>query len=143
MRLPREALIALALLGLVAPARGEDPPSTTTPAPVPPAQAPGRMTVPPGFKVSLFAAEPDVVQPIAFTIDPRGRLWVVECYSYPKWESTGHDRILIFEDVDGDGHCDKRKVFWDKGANLSGIELGFGGVWLCATPNFLFLPDKD
>ena len=43
------------------------------------------MTVPEGFAVTLFAAEPDVVQPIAFTIDPKGRLWVVENYSYPIW----------------------------------------------------------
>jgi putative membrane-bound dehydrogenase-like protein len=145
MRLPREALIALALLGLVAPARGEDPPSTTTPAPVPPAQAPGRMTVPPGFNVTLFAAEPDVVQPIAFTIDPRGRLWVVENTSYPVWLGgpQGKDRILIFEDVDGDGHFDKRSVFYDKGTNFTGIELGFGGVWVCATPNLLFIPNRD
>ena len=32
-----------------------------------------------------FAAEPDVVQPIAMTIDHKGRLWVVENYSYPIW----------------------------------------------------------
>ena len=41
------------------------------------------MTVPPGFKVTLFAGEPDVVQPIAMAIDDRGRLWVAEAYSYP------------------------------------------------------------
>ena len=41
------------------------------------------MTVPEGFKVTLFAGEPDVVQPIAFAIDDRGRLWVAEAYSYP------------------------------------------------------------
>ena len=43
------------------------------------------MKLPEGFSVSLFAAEPDVVQPIAMTIDPKGRLWVVENYSYPVW----------------------------------------------------------
>ena len=32
------------------------------------------MTVPPGFKVTLFAGEPDVVQPIAMAIDDRRRL---------------------------------------------------------------------
>ena len=40
-------------------------------APLPPAEAPRHMTVPAGFTVSLFAGEPDVVQPIAFTIDER------------------------------------------------------------------------
>jgi hypothetical protein len=53
--------------------------------PDPPAEAPGKMTVPAGFHVSLFAGEPDVVQPIAMTFDDRGRLWVVECLSYPNW----------------------------------------------------------
>ena len=38
------------------------------------------MTVPPGFRVTLFAGEPDVVQPIAMAIDDRGRLWVAEAY---------------------------------------------------------------
>src|SRR5262245_57597417 len=41
------------------------------------------MTLPPGFKVTAFAGEPDIRQPIAMTIDHRGRLWVAECYSYP------------------------------------------------------------
>ncbi len=48
-----------------------------------PEEAARAMTVPPGFQVSLFAGEPDVVQPIAMAIDDRGRLWVAEAYSYP------------------------------------------------------------
>ena len=35
-----------------------------------------------------------------------------------------------------------KTVFWDKGQNLSGINLGFGGVWLCSTPNLIFIPDQ-
>src|SRR6516164_2836759 len=74
-------------------------------APVPPAQAASCMKVPDGFQVTLFAAEPDVRQPIAFTIDHRGRLWVVECYSYPDWKHAppGEDRVIVLEDADGDG----------------------------------------
>jgi putative membrane-bound dehydrogenase-like protein len=105
------------------------------------------MTLPEGFHVSLFAGEPDVVQPIAFTFDDRGRLWVVECLSYPNWEKDwrkgGRDRILIFEDREGTGRFDHCKVFWDKGCNISGIQAGFGGVWICAIPNVLFIPDRD
>ena len=103
-----------------------------------------RITLPEGFTVSLFAAEPDVVQPIAMTIDHKGRLWVVENYSYPIWLGgpTGKDRILIFEDADHDGRFDRRTVFYDKGTNFTGIELGFGGVWVCSTPNLLFIPDQ-
>jgi putative membrane-bound dehydrogenase-like protein len=114
-------------------------------SPITPTDAPRKMTLPEGFNVTLFAAEPDVVQPIAFTIDPRGRLWVAENYSYPVWLGgpRGRDRILIFEDIDGDGKHDKRTVFWDKGTNITGLILGFGGVWVCATPNLLFIPDKN
>jgi putative membrane-bound dehydrogenase-like protein len=110
--------------------------------PLPTSEAAARMTLPPGFRATLFAGEPDLVQPIAFTFDDRGRLWVVESYSYPNWtkEKEGRDRVLIFEDTDGDGRFDKRTVFWDKGANLSGIQVGFGGVWLCATPSLIFIP---
>jgi putative membrane-bound dehydrogenase-like protein len=115
-------------------------------APVPPEEAPRRMTLPEGFRATLFAGEPDVVQPMAFTIDDRGRLWVVESYGYPTWSKPGEpgkDRILILEDADGDGRFDSRKVFAEKLANVSGLALGFGGAWLCATPYFLFLPDRD
>jgi putative membrane-bound dehydrogenase-like protein len=113
--------------------------------PLPPAEAPKAMTLPAGFKVTLFAGEPDVVQPIACAFDDRGRLWVVECLSYPQWtdKKEGNDRVVIFEDTVGDGSFHKKTVFWDKGRNLSGIEIGFGGVWLCSTPELIFLPFKE
>ena len=100
------------------------------------------MTLPKGFKITLAAAEPDIIRPISFTIDARGRLWVVEGHTYPvpAPEGQGRDRILIFEDTDGDGTLDKRKVFAE-GLNLvSGIEVGMGGVWLGAAPYLLFIP---
>ena len=47
------------------------------------ADAAKAMTVPKGFTVTLAAAEPDVVRPIAFALDDRGRLWVAEAHTYP------------------------------------------------------------
>ncbi|QDU27448.1 Cytochrome c [Anatilimnocola aggregata] len=116
-----------------------------TSAPVPTKVAASRMKVPEGFHVSLFAGEPDIVQPIAFTFDDRGRLWVVECLSYPQWSKTGEgrDRVTILEDRDGDGTFDEKTIFYDKGVNLSGIEWGYGGVWLTAVPNLIFIPDRN
>src|SRR5438067_3365343 len=59
-----------------------------------------RMKVPDEFEVKLFAAEPQVVNPVAFTIDERGRVWVVECFDYPKraGKNAPRDRIVILED---------------------------------------------
>lgn len=100
------------------------------------------MTLPEGFKVQLAASEPDIIRPISFTLDARGRLWVVEGHTYPipAPEGMGKDRILIFEDSDGDGTLDKRKVFMENLNLVSGIEVGMGGVWLCAAPYLLFIP---
>ena len=110
-----------------------------------PVEAARAMTLPPGFKVDLIAGEPDVVQPIALAIDDKGRLWVAEAYSYPHRAKPedARDRILIFEDKDGDGTFETRKVFADKLNLVSGIEVGFGGVFVGAAPEFLFIPDKD
>ncbi|NOS70747.1 MAG: dehydrogenase, partial [Verrucomicrobia bacterium] len=110
-----------------------------------PEQAAAEMTLPPGFKATLFAGEPDVQQPIAFAIDHRGRLWVAEAYTYPirAKEGEGKDRILVFEDTDGDGKFNRRTVFME-GLNLvSGLEVGFGGVWVGAAPNLMFIPIQD
>lgn len=100
------------------------------------------MTLPKGFKITLAAAEPDIVRPISFTIDARGRLWVVEGHTYPTpaKEGEGRDRILIFEDTNGDGTLDSRKVFMENLNLVSGIEVGMGGVWLGAAPYLLFIP---
>jgi putative membrane-bound dehydrogenase-like protein len=109
-----------------------------------PADAMKGMSLPPGFQVSLVAAEPKVVQPIAMCFDERGRLWVVEGMAYPKKrpDGQGADRILILEDVKKDGSFAKVTVF-KEGLNLvSGIEVGHGGVWVGAAPEFLFIP-KD
>src|SRR5262245_28608660 len=100
--------------------------------PLPPNEAPRRMTLPEGFQAPLLRCEPDVVRPIAFPIADRGRLWVAACHSCPNCQKDGKpgkDRILIFEDRDGDGRFDTRKVFSDQVANISSLAYGFGGVW--------------
>jgi putative membrane-bound dehydrogenase-like protein len=103
------------------------------------------MRVQDGFQVELIAKEPDVKQPIAFCFDERGRMWVAEAFSYPNRqpEGQGKDRISILEDADGDGSFETKKIFCE-GLNLvSGIEVGFGGVWVGAAPYLMFIPDAD
>ena len=142
---PIASLLAALLLPVTALLAVDDPPGfPVQPGEgMSPAETVAGMKVPEGFSIKVFAAEPDIVQPIAFSIDDRGRLWVCENLSYPDWKPEGNDRIVILEDTDGDGKFDKKTLFYDKLNNVSAIEIGFGGVWVGSTPNLYFIPDKN
>lgn len=143
----RSFLLGL-LLFLSVPLIGADlyvPVNTQAPGrePLSPEKAAEVMQVPEGFSVTLFAGEPDVRQPIAMKLDDRGRIWVAESYSYKEWEMKGEDRVVVFEDTDNDGRFNSRKIFYDKATHLSGMVVGFGGVWICNSPNLEFIPDRN
>ena len=110
----------------------------------PPGKTIEMMHLPPGFKATLFAHEPDVRQPIAMCWDERGRLWVAENYTYSdgkeRFDLKLRDRILIFEDTKNTGHFDKRTVFHDDLQMLTSIERGFGGVYALCPPHLLWIP---
>jgi putative membrane-bound dehydrogenase-like protein len=112
-----------------------------------PAEAAAGFRAPKGFNVSVFASEPDVQNPIAMAWDPRGRLWIAENYTYSerpkKFDLDLRDRVIILEDTDGDGRSDRRRVFTDRVQMLTGIEIGYGGVWLMCPPAVIFIPDRD
>lgn len=121
-----------------------------------------------GLAVKLFAAEPDVRQPIFVKCDDRGRVWTIQYLQYPnpaglkrvkvdRWSRTvydripepppkgpkGDDRITICTDTDGDGKADKFTDF-ATGLNLcTGVEFGHGGVFVLQAPYLLFYPDKN
>ena len=127
-----------------------------------------KMSVADGFTVKLFAAEPNVRQPILVKHDPKGRLWTIQYLQYPnpaglkrvtvdRWSRTiydrvpkppphgprGADKITICEDTDGDFVADKFTDFVD-GLNLcTSIEFGHGGVYVLQPPYLLFYPDED
>ena len=66
-----------------------------------PKEAVAKMEFPKEFNVSIFAAEPDIGEPIAFTFDDRGRIWVVENYNYVNRRNHKKEevtRIQILED---------------------------------------------
>ena len=108
-----------------------------------PAEAVRALKLPAGFHATLFAGEPQVRQPIAMTMDERGRVWVAEAYSYGEWARRGEDRIVVLTDRDGDGVADERKIFCTGLNHVSSVEVGFGGVWIIDCPRLIFIQDKD
>lgn len=126
------------------------------------------MTLAEGFEVRLFASEPDIRQPVSMTFDERGRMWINQYIQYPtpkdlkpvevdrylrtKYDTfpqppprgpKGADKITIAEDTDGDGRADAFKDFVT-GLNLAtGVEIGYGGVFVLQSPYLLFYPDRD
>ena len=115
--------------------------------PLSPEESARLIQVPPGFDLELFAAEPDIINPIAMEWDERGRLWVIETVDYPNTvrndKGAGDDRIKILEDTDGDGKADKFTLFADKLNIPTSLVFANGGVIVSQAPHFLFLRDTD
>jgi len=101
--------------------------------------------LPQGFTAELFAAEPDIINPIAFAWDERGRLWVVQSQDYPHdlENEVGGDRITICEDTDGDGRADKFTDFATEQSLSTGIVIVKGGAIVAQAPDMLYLEDTD
>ena len=107
-----------------------------------------QMTVARGMKVNLFASEkqfPELAKPVQMSFDARGRLWVAAWPSYPHWKPKEemNDKLLIFEDTDGDGRADVCKTFADRLHNPTGFEFVHGGVLVAQAPALVLLKDTD
>lgn len=147
--MPRLALFALfACLGLAwaeFPALYNSDPGN--PQPMLAKEALKALRLPEGFKATLFAAEPDVQNPVALAWDSRGRMWVAENYTYAerqkRFDLALKDRVILLEDRDWDGVAETRKVFTEDVQMLTSVEVGRGGVWLMCPPQLLFIPDQN
>ena len=114
--------------------------------PISPEETVTHLQVPEGFSIKVFAAEPDIVNPIGFAWDERGRLWVVESTNYPHeyvGTESGNDRITICEDTDGDGKADKFTRFAENQPLSTGIAIVKGGALVGQAPDIVFMEDTD
>lgn len=114
--------------------------------PLPPAESMKLAQVPPGFRLELFAAEPDIVNPIYVSWDHRGRAFVIETIDYPnnlQQGNVGNDRITICEDTDKDGKADKFTRFADKLSIPTSLVFARDGVICTNGSQMLFLKDTD
>jgi putative membrane-bound dehydrogenase-like protein len=120
----------------------------STAPPLAPAEAQKHFKVPEGFEVRLFAAEPDVINPVAMSFDEKGRLWVVELYEYPyerpkDGARKGRDRVICLEDPDGSGRATKRTVVVEDLWLATAVCWGNGGIYVGQAPDFYFYPITD
>ena len=113
--------------------------------PLSPEDSQKHIQLPEGFSAELFAAEPNIINPIAFTWDEKGRLWVVQSKDYPHElaNDVGGDRITICEDTNGDGKADKFTDFATEQSLSTGIVLVKGGAIVSQAPDMVFLEDTD
>jgi type 1 glutamine amidotransferase len=115
--------------------------------PLPAEESIKHLRVPQGFRVELFAADPDIEgKPICMKWDERGRLWIAETYDYPNElqpAGKGRDRIRICEDTDGDWKADKFTVFADKLSIPTSMMFHRGGLIVFDGTKTLYFKDND
>jgi len=120
-----------------------DPPSATV---LTPEEALETFRLPPGFRIELVAAEPLVEDPVAAAWDADGRLWTAEMRAYMHdaegtGENQGIDRVVVLEDVNGDGRMDRSTVFLDGLVMPRSIIHLEGGVIIAEPPRLWFCQD--
>jgi mono/diheme cytochrome c family protein/glucose/arabinose dehydrogenase len=107
------------------------------------------LTVPEGYRVELFASEkefPNLANPMQMSFDNKGRLWVAVMPAYPAYrpgDALPNDKLLIYEDTNGDGKADKETIFADNLHLPIGFEFATEGVYLSQEPNLVLLTDTD
>lgn len=108
--------------------------------------------VPNGLEVKLWAESPHLYNPTAMDVDARGRIWVTEAVNYRKWggRNPGRfhekgDRVVILEDTDGDGACDRSKVFVQEKDLVSPLGICVLGkeVFVSCSPHIFKYTDSD
>ena len=99
------------------------------------------------LEAEIAAAEPQVIDPIAFCFDSAGDLYVVESPGYPHsgkgLPESKLGRIVRLRDADQDGRFEQRTVFAQDFVFPNGIVPWNGGFFVTAAPNILYLKDTD
>lgn len=116
------------------------------PPPKAPEEARRAIRVPKDLRVELVAAEPLIVDPVAFDWGPDGSLWVVEMRDYPNgMDGRGQPggRIKHLVDTDGDGRYDRAAVFVDGIPFPTGVKVWRKGILVTAAPEILYFEDGD
>ena len=102
---------------------------------------------PPEIEISLFAKEPQVVDPVSICFAPNGDAYVVEMRDYP-YGFEGKKRrpggtVRLLRDTDQDGRVDYSKVFARDLSYPTSVTPWRNGILVAAPPQVIFLADTD
>ena len=111
--------------------------------PLSPQQAIAAFDVAPGFRVELVAAEPLVIDPVAFCFDPAGRLIVVEMRGYSERADSMTGRVQRLTDRDGDGLMDHVETLVDGLSWPTAVQCWGEGIIVGVAPDILYFSVKD
>lgn len=106
----------------------------------------GKFEHDPRVRVTLFAVEPQVVDPVALCFTADGSCLVVEMRDYPLGLGAGAPpggRVRRLRDTDGDGRADESVVFAEGLSYPTSITPWRGGVLVAAPPEIIYLEDAD
>lgn len=115
------------------------------PGPLSPEESMKKLNVAPGYKVSLFASEPHVFDPVSLEFDEEGNAYVIEMpdYPYEVEPGKGHGRIRILKDTDSDGKIDQSIIFAENVTEATSMLPWKGGLIVTAAPNIIYLKDTN
>src|SRR5512133_1564135 len=111
--------------------------------PFSPKEALGKFQIERGYRMELFAAEPDVVSPVAMDFDENGRIYVVEDRGYPLNVKGKVGRVKLLEDTDGDGIPDRTTIFADNLVLPTGVMRWKKGILVTDAPDVWYLEDTN
>jgi putative membrane-bound dehydrogenase-like protein len=112
--------------------------------PYTPEEAMETIELPPGFRVELAAAEPQITDPVDLAFDGDGKLYVVEMLDYPA-ESDGDptSKVKLLEDTDGDGRYETSHLFAENLSYANGVMPWKDGVLVTNAPDIIYFEDTD
>ena len=104
-------------------------------------------TIDPSLEVTVWASSPFLHNPTNMDIDHVGRIWVAEGVNYRGRKGTraAGDRIVVLQDTNGDGKCDRSHTFVQEPGLIAplGVAVIDNVVYVSQPPDLLAYTDVD
>ena len=109
--------------------------------------------LPDDLEATLWAQSPLFYNPTNMDVDIKGRIWITEAVNYRNFNNDSThflhhpkgDRVMILQDIDGDGEADVSKLFVEDKDLISpmGIAVIGNKVFVSCAPHLIVYTDVD